>query len=290
MHVNKWLDGGTRTATPASGVCRQLGETDVRETEFMTIAVYAARAAGTVLQDWSQRFSVREKSPANLVTEADFASQECIHGIIHEAFPTHAFLGEEGLSESHGHDEFRWIIDPLDGTSNYVHRFPYYAVSIALQDGAGLRLGVIFDPNRDELFAAERDRGACLNGEAIAPTQTAELSQAMAVASLPVAARRGDPAVRRFLNVLGQAQTVQRTGSAALNLAYVACGRIDAFWSSSLKPWDMAAGAVLVAEAGGRITQLDGSAFDVDVPSLLATNGQGLHAHLEELLSETRPA
>lgn len=254
------------------------------EPEFLEIAIRAAREAGSVLQDWSQRFSVREKSPANLVTEADFASQTRIHRIIHSAYPTHGFLGEEGLSESHGDDGYRWIIDPLDGTGNYVHRFPYYAVSIALEDASGLCLGVIFDPNRDELFTAARGQGARLNGEPIAPTVTSDLAQAMTVASLPVAARRDHPAVKRFLNVLGQAQSVQRTGSAALNLAYVACGRIDAFWSTSLKPWDMAAGVVLVSEAGGRVSQLDGTAFDVEVASCLATNGQAIHPRLQELL------
>lgn len=254
------------------------------ETEFLKTAEEAARAAGDVLENWAGRFTVTEKSRANLVTEADFESQELIRRTILGRFPEHDFLGEESAGATDSNSPYRWVVDPLDGTSNYVHRFPYYAVSIGLQHAGELILGVIFDPNRNEMFTAVRGGGARLNGTPIRCTRIGELKDAFAVASLPVAVTEGNPAIERFLRVLPRAQTVQRTGSAALNLAYVACGRIDAFWSSSLKPWDMAAGAVLVAEAGGRITRMDGRRFDIEVPDLLATNGTELHEELQQLL------
>lgn len=254
------------------------------DTEFLETAQEAARLAGDVLESWSEKFTVSEKSPANLVTEADFAAQEVIHQYIQSRFPDHNFLGEEGLAETNSDSPYRWVIDPLDGTSNYVHRFPYYAVSIGLERGDELRVGVIFDPNRDEMFCAVQGEGATLNGKPIGSSRVDSLSQTMAMASLPVAATPDDPAVDRFLRVMAQAQTVQRTGSAALNLCYVACGRIDAYWSSSLKPWDMAAGALIVAEAGGRVSKMDGGSFEIAVPDLLSSNGTSIHEELQKIL------
>jgi myo-inositol-1(or 4)-monophosphatase len=256
----------------------------VSEMDFLETAEEAARKAGEVLESWTKKFTAREKSPANLVTEADFAAQEVIYNLIHARYPDHNFLGEEGLAETNSDSPYRWVIDPLDGTSNYVHHFPYYAVSIGLECAGDLVAGVIFDPNRDELFSAVQGRGAALNGDPIRPTDVKSLGQAMVVASLPVGAGPDDPAVDRFLRVMPCAQTVQRTGSAALNLAYVAGGRMDAFWSSSLKPWDTAAGALLVTEAGGRITKMSGGPFDIEVPDLLASNGSSIHEELQQLL------
>ncbi len=251
---------------------------------MLATAQEAARRAGAVLESWAGRFTVSEKSRFNLVTEADVAAQETIVETIRRRYPDHALLGEEGLSRPGTNSDCRWIIDPLDGTSNYVHRFPYYAVSIGLERKGQLRVGVIFDPNRQELFWAVRGHGAFLNGKPLRPTEIDSLSRAFVVASLPVATRRDDPAVDRFLKVLTAAQALQRTGSAALNLAYVAAGRMDAYWSGSLKPWDMAAGVLLVEEAGGRITRMDGSQFRVDVPDVLASNGTAVHRELSTLL------
>ncbi len=263
-------------------------ETILSETDFLQAALAAAqeaaRTAGAVLESWAERFTVSEKSPANLVTEADVAAQKAIYDVIHARFPDHGFLGEEDLSTSTGESSCRWVIDPLDGTSNYVHRFPYYAVSIALEKAGQLAVGVIFDPNRDEMFCAVRGGGANLNGRVIQPSRVKELRHGMVVASLPVGEGADNPAVERFLKVIPAAQTVQRTGSAALNLAYVACGRIDGFWSSSLKPWDMAAGALIVAEAGGRVTTMSGPPFRIEIPDLLATNGGQIHEELARLL------
>lgn len=253
---------------------------------ILAVATEAARGAGEILRSWATRFTVSEKGPSDLVTEADLASQTAIVDAITKAFPDHDLLGEEGLSARRGRSAYRWVIDPLDGTSNYVHGFPYYCVSIGIEREGTPFAGAIYDPNRDELFAAAAGRGATRNGGRIRPSRASKLSDAFLVASLPRRAGPADPAVRRFLGAMPLAESVQRTGSAALNLAYVACGRIDAFWSSSLKPWDMAAGAALVSEAGGDVSSLDGGEFRLDRPAILATNGTELHRAVVDLLAE----
>ncbi len=244
----------------------------------------AARIGGKVLLDWADKFTAREKSPANLVTEADFASEKAIFEFIHARYPDHRFLGEEGLNRNEGNSPYRWIIDPLDGTSNYVHGFPYYAVSIGVEENGTMVAGAVYDPSRDEMFAAAAGEGSTLNERVIHVSTQEDLSDALCMASLPVKATREDPAVQAFLRVLESAQHVQRTGSAALNLASVAAGRVEAFWSNSLMPWDMAAGVLLVEEAGGRVTKTLGDVFIVDEPDLLVSNGSPLHEQLIRLL------
>ena len=253
--------------------------------EFVTAAERAARIAGKILQEWAGKFTVSEKGPSDLVTEADVAAQEAIFNLLHAEFPDHGFLGEENLLRSAGSSGYRWVIDPLDGTSNYVHRFPYYAVSIGLERHGELLAGVIFDPTRDEMFTALRGQGATLNGVPLKTSRFARLSQAMVIASFPPGAMPDSPPIQRFIKVLPHAQTVHRSGSAALNLAYVAAGRLDAVWSTSLKPWDMAAGAVLVAEAGGRVTRMNGDPLRIEIPDLLSSNGTGVHEELCQLLT-----
>lgn len=252
---------------------------------FVAAAERAARAAGKILQDWAGKFTVSEKGPADLVTEADVAAQQAIFELLHAEFPDHGFLGEENLLRSPGTSGYRWVIDPLDGTSNYVHRFPYYAVSIGLEHQGKLVAGVIFDPTRDEMFSARRGSGATMNGQPLKTSQFSKLSQAMVIASFPPGAKPDGAPIQRFLKVLPHAQTIHRSGSAALNLAYVAAGRLDAFWSTSLRPWDMAAGALIVHEAGGRVTRMDSTPLNIEVPDLLASNGSGVHAELSGLLS-----
>lgn len=252
-------------------------------------AVEAAHIGGAILTDWVGRFSVREKGRANLVTEADEASQVAIVGFLKSQFPDHDFLGEEqGLDDRNAGvvgESPIWIIDPLDGTSNYVHGFPYYAVSLALMAYGRLQVGVIFDPTRGETFAAVSGRGASLNNQTITTSGETKAEHAMAMASLPIAAEPSNPAVRRFLTALPKLQAVQRTGSAALNLAYVAAGRIDAFWSTSLHPWDVAAGALLVQEAGGSVTTLAGGTNSIFVPDVLAASSASLQQELSQLLA-----
>lgn len=248
--------------------------------DYVQTAEEAARRAGHVLRAWSSKFTVREKSRSNLVTEADEAAQAAIHDFIHGRYPNHGFFGEEGLLVVGNDSPYRWIIDPLDGTTNYVHGFPYYCVSIGLECRGEMIVGAIFDPVHDEMFLAVRGEGATLNRRPLKCSSVNELDQALVIASLPVNTDRHDEAVRRFLSVLPVAQAVQRTGSAALNLANIAAGRVDGFWSTSLKPWDMAAGILLVEEAGGRISKIDGSKFQLEVPNVLASNGLSLHEQL----------
>lgn len=258
----------------------------VEEKELLATAVEAAKTGGKILMDWRKKFTVREKSRSNLVTEADFASQEAVEALIKSKYPEHGFLGEE-TPEEESNSDYRWIVDPLDGTSNYVHGFPFFAVSIGVEYKGELIVGVVYDPNQEEMFTASFSGGAFVNDEPISASEIDEMPFAMAVASLPVDSDAKNPAVARFLNVLPHVQTVQRTGSAALNLAYVACGRIEAFWSSSLKPWDMAAGVVLVRAAGGSVTKMDGQTFEVESPDLLSSNGTAVHQGIQKILMES---
>lgn len=254
--------------------------------ELMSIGIEAARKGGEILQDWASRFSVQEKScAADVVTEADLESQQAIYTLIHSAFPAHAFLGEEGLNKSSDDSPYRWIIDPLDGTSNYVHGFPYYAVSIGLEHSGRLVGGIIYDPTRDDLYHASLGRGAWCNDRRLCVSSVSSMKQALLVASFPPGAGPQTPAIQQFLKILPQAQTVQRTGSAAMNLAHLAAGRLDGFWSYSLKPWDVAAGAVILQEAGGRVSATSGSPLRIEVSDLLATNGSDLHASLQQALT-----
>lgn len=266
------------------GVVMDDAASDLTVAGYLTTAIEAARRGGAVLQSWAERFTVSEKGPADLVTEADIASQQAIVDVISARYPDHGFLGEEDLTRSSGASDCRWVIDPLDGTSNYVHRFPYYCVSIALQCRGELLAGVVYDPTRDELFAATRGGGATLNGRPLVPSVFSSLGQAMVIASFPPGVQADSLPIRRFMTVLPHAQTVHRSGSAALNLAYVAAGRLDGYWSASLKPWDMAAGALLVMEAGGQVTRMGGQPLQLEIPDLLATNGTTLHAELSALL------
>ncbi len=258
----------------------------LNSTQLIDAAETAARLGAKCLQEWVDEFRVSEKGRADLVTDADFASQKAIVNHICEHFPDHHMLGEEGLTREEGTSDYRWVIDPLDGTSNYVHGFPYYCVSIGLEFQGELVLGVVYDPNRDEMFSAFRDQGAKLNGKVINTSSIKSLDHAMLVASLPVGTNGRDIAVDRFLKVLPEAQALQRTGSAAINLCYVAMGRIEGYWSSNLKPWDMAAGVLICRESGGTVTSIEDESFTIEAPSLLATNGTNIHADLQSLLTD----
>ncbi len=251
---------------------------------YLAVAKQAALAGAQVLKDWTGRFTVSEKSKANLVTEADKESQQAIYEIILRNFPTHGFLGEEGVDEKSTQGHYLWIVDPLDGTTNYVHGFPYYAVSIALEIDSRLVVGVIYDLNRDEMFTAIRGAGAFCNDQPIHVSRPCPLSETLLITSIPTAADADDPALKRFVKLVCTAQSVQRTGSAALNLAYLAYGRIDGFWSSNLHSWDMAAGALLVEEAGGVLSNFQGDEFNVHQPAIVCSNSSSLHESLLKAL------
>ncbi|MDA0659910.1 MAG: inositol monophosphatase family protein [Planctomycetota bacterium] len=257
-------------------------------TRVAQIAEDAAREAGEVLLSWLGRAEFREKAPADLVTQADLQSQQCIQERFSRELPDFDFLGEES-TDSDQPDLSKltrpvWIVDPLDGTTNFVHGLPAFCVSIALWDARGASVGVIFDPTRDELFCAERGGGAFLNRRRIVPSDCHDLASALVAASFPPRACRGSPEVEQFLNVLPESRAVRRWGSAALNLAYVACGRLDAFWSSSVRAWDVAAGSLLVSEAGGAVSDLVGAPFRINDPQILVAASPQLALQLEKCL------
>lgn len=259
--------------------------------DFLTICEQAARIGGSVLQDWAGRITVREKAPKDMVTEADLASQLAIRQVLLAAFPDHGFLGEETdptarNAPSDGADTgFRWIVDPLDGTLNYIRGTPSYAVSIALEESGELLVGVVFDPMLGECFTAAKGEGAFLNGEPIRASGCRSLREALVAVSFSANVPRDSSEIRRFIEVLHAAQSVRRTGSAALNLCYVGSGRLDAYFASSLHPWDMAAGVLIAREAGAMLTGVTGREFDLRRPDLALAATAELHAELKQILA-----
>jgi myo-inositol-1(or 4)-monophosphatase len=254
--------------------------------DFLTLCEQAARAGGQALLDRLGTAKVREKGPSDLVTEADWASQEAIRDILLSAYPEYGFLSEESEITVNPAAEHCWVVDPLDGTTNFVHQVPHYAVSIALVRGGRPIAGVIFDPTHGELFSASIGKGAWLNGQQIHTSSLRDLSEALVAASFSAKVLEDSPEIPQFLAVLLRCQAVRRTGSAALNLAYVAAGRFDGFWAMTTKAWDVAAGVLLVEEAGGTVTALEGGAFDLKTPHPIASANPELHARLEKLLTD----
>jgi len=247
----------------------------------------AVRAAGQVLLDWFGRVSVREKGQADLVTEADQAAQEVVRQTVLAAFPEHAVVGEEdGPAEiaARPRAEFRWIVDPLDGTTNYVHRVPCFSVSLALERRGRLLLGAVYDPLRDECFLAEARRGASLNGHEIHTSGVTTLRNALAAVGLPAVVRPDCVELRVLLEAVQVCQSIRRTGSAALNLAYLAAGRFDVVWSLSTKLWDVAAGVLLIQEAGGEVISPDGGDVVPDTGRVLAAANRPLLEELQTLM------
>lgn len=262
-----------------------LGETD----ELLHVAELAARAGGDALTDWRGRFTTREKSAADLVTDADEAAQQAIAGVISDHFPDHAFLGEEGpgaiaeLLDA----TVCWVVDPLDGTTNYVHGLPMYSVSVAAVVEGEITVGVVLDPVRDRTYSAARGGGAQCNGQPLRVSDTRQLSQALVALSLPPLVDRHAPDLLDFNDVVGRCQAIRRLGSAALNLAYVAEGLLDAFWARQIHAWDIAAGVLLVEEAGGFASGCDGNRLDLQNAHVLAAGHRDLHAELLAALAQS---
>lgn len=226
---------------------------------------------------------VRHKGVVDLVTDVDVASERLVCGTLLEAFPSHTILGEEGGTLGGDDPRFRWLLDPLDGTTNYAHGFPIFCVSIGLEVEGQLLFGAVYAPCQDELYVAEHGRGATLNGQRIVVSEVEELRQAMVATGFPYDRDDLPRALRSFEVMSRASQAVRRVGSAALDLCYVACGRFDAYWEHRVKAWDVGAGALIVTEAGGQLSATDGSAFSVDGGQVLASNRQ-LHPALLEAL------
>lgn len=221
----------------------------------------------------------------NLVTEIDKKSEEIIISKIKQRFPHHDILAEESGSHQK-HSEYRWIIDPLDGTTNFTHGLPIFCVSIALEKEGELILGVVYDPNLDEIFTAEKGRGAYLNNRRLQVSSTSRLIDSMLVTGFPYSiGKNPEEAMRHFNDFLVRTQAVRRLGSAALDLCYVAAGRFDGFWEMSLHPWDMAAGVLIAQEAGATYTDFRGFPTTIDQPQLLVSNGF-LHEQMVEVLKQ----
>ena len=253
-----------------------------------TVAVDAARSAGALLLRRIDSIrEVRHKSAVDLVTDVDLQSEHEVCATLLAAFPNHTILGEEGGARAQAGSDprFRWIVDPLDGTTNYAHGFPFFCVSIGLEVEGELSLGVVYAPSLDELFVAERGRGATLNGQPIQVSATDRLQDALLATGFPYERNLLARALRSFDALCFKSQAVRRAGSAALDLCYVACGRLDGYWEHQVKPWDLAAGALLVIEAGGTISRVDASSFDVDGGEVLASN-RALHTQLVSALAE----
>jgi myo-inositol-1(or 4)-monophosphatase len=255
---------------------------------MLELAIRAAREAGAILQDYAARgFAITNKGRINLVTEADLASERHIKELIAAQYPAHRILAEEsGASgQQREADDYCWIIDPLDGTTNFSHGLPCYAVSIGVEHRGELVAGAIYDPSRDELFAAELGAGATCNGAPLRVSEVDHLERALLVTGFPYDVReRMNEYLPAWEAFLSHAQGVRRLGAAAIDMAYVAMGRLEGFWEKGLHPWDTAAGALIVTEAGGRVTKLDGTPFDNYTPSMLCTNGR-VH---EEMLAVLR--
>jgi myo-inositol-1(or 4)-monophosphatase len=252
--------------------------------DFMDVAREAALSAGKLLKE--NLHGTREisyKGEINLVTEMDMRSEQAIVELLRAAFPGHGILAEEGTNIQNG-SGFTWIIDPLDGTTNYAHGYPCFSVSIALVRNGAPEVGVVFDPMRDELFSAQNGQGAFLNGRPIRVSGHDRLINSLLATGFPYDRKESEKNnLDYFHDLLMASQEVRRDGSASLDLCSVACGRFDGFWELKLKPWDTAAGSLIVREAGGTVTDFTGSRSGLYDDEILASNG-GIHEQMLEIL------
>jgi myo-inositol-1(or 4)-monophosphatase len=251
----------------------------------LEVALEAARRAGGVLREgFGVRPEIKYKGEVDLVTETDERAEDAIREALLGAFPSYGMLGEEG-GETVGDEDARWIVDPLDGTTNFAHGLPMFAACIALERAGDVVLGLVYDPIAEEIFVAERGRGARLNGEGISVSETDQLLRALVVTGLPYDRDEVPAAVDLFGRFATRAQDMRRLGSAALDLCYVAAGRLDAYYERGIHAWDVAAAGLILEEAGGRITDYKGHPFELEGGEVVASNGP-LHPALIELTSE----
>ena len=247
--------------------------------EFVPLMSEIAREAGALLKEFfRRRVKIEYKGDADLVTEADRASEKLILERIRSHWPSHEVIGEEGARVETGGD-YRWYVDPLDGTTNFAHGYPVFCVSLGLTFQGKRKAAVVYDPTRDELFAAERGKGAQLNGEPIVVSKTSELKQSLVATGFPSHKRHKNPNIHFYHQLTLRTHGVRRAGSAALDLACVASGRFDGFWEFNLNSWDTAAGILLVEEAGGKVSGFRGEELAITDRDVLASNGI-LHAGL----------
>ncbi len=257
--------------------------------ELMEACAEAARRGGEVLREaFGRRRTIEYKGGIDLVTDADRASEATLLEFLAARFPAAAVLAEESGASGAAGGRLRFIVDPLDGTTNYAHGLPHFAVNVGVEDGGGLVAGATYDPVRDELFLAGRGRGATLGGERIAVSDCGELRGALLCTGFPYDIHQHpELPLRLFAAYIERARAVRRMGSAALDLAYVACGRFDGFWEMKLKPWDLAPGILLVREAGGLVADFDGADRMLSTGEICAGNPP-LHPKLMEILAEVR--
>lgn len=254
-------------------------------------AIELAREAGAILREGHGRAHTPErKGRIDLVTEYDRRSEALLLRRLAERFPGHAVLAEESGAHAGSGPATRWLIDPLDGTTNFAHNYPFFCVSVGAEHEGEMTAGAVYDPVRDEMFAAARGHGATLNGRPIRVSDVERLEGALLVTGFPYDVReKPEPLLSQFRAFLMRAQGIRRDGSAALNLCYLACGRFDGFWEAHLAPWDMAAGTLIVREAGGMVTDHDGGALRLDGKRILGSNGR-LHEEMKGVLSAFPPA
>lgn len=258
---------------------------DSPQSELLSRMTVIAREAGDLLMTYfERRIGFEYKGEVDLVTEADRASEKLIVQRIREAFPSHDIVGEEGTRKDSG-SQFRWYVDPLDGTTNFAHGFPVFCVSLGVESAGSLVAGVLYDPSRDEVFSAEKGRGATLNGQPIHVSKTKTLSEALLATGFPSHKRHKNPNIHFYHQLTLRSHGLRRAGSAALDLACVASGRYDGFWEFNLNPWDTSAGVLLVLEAGGTVTRFDGSSWRIDSSETLASNTL-LHSELMQNFAE----